>query len=93
MECNRSHNNHILYDNNDKQKIYYACHKSCKTCKHWRKPNNIWKVLAFFPYHCAGCHEAGYPDDFYLIDKCVFVCQNCKSNHLKRIRKLMNRSR
>ena len=93
MEYNINHNNHILYDNNDSQKIYYACHKSCKICKEWSKPNNIWKFLTFFPYHCAGCQESGYPDDFYLIDKCVFVCQNCKSNYLQHIRKLMNRNR
>ena len=77
----------------ENDKIYYACHKSCLVCKEWRKPNNIWKFFTFFPYHCAGCQYAGYPDDFFLIDNCVFVCQECKAKYLKHCRGLRHRSR
>lgn len=89
---NKSHDNHVLYDNKN-EKIYYACHKSCKVCKEWSKPSNIWKFFTFFPYHCAACQYAGYPNDFFLIDNCVFVCKNCKSKYVNQFKKLKNHIR
>ena len=88
----KSHNSHVLYGV-DTKKTYYACHRSCQVCQEWNKPGNLWKFWTFFPYHCAGCQYAGYPDDFVLIDNCVFVCQECKKAYLKRIRNLRNHIR
>jgi hypothetical protein len=70
-------------------KTYYACNKSCPVCAEWNKPGQLWKTMAFFPFHCPGCYYAGYPDEFYIIAGNTFVCLECKQKYLKRIKNVL----
>ena len=72
-------------------KTYYACKKNCPICIEWKKPTNIWKSLTFFPYHCAGCNFAGYPDDFHIISDNTFVCLKCKDKYYSFLNKLLKK--
>lgn len=84
---------HKLYGVNT-GKVYYACDIYCPVCKEWNKPGNLWKIVIFFPYHCAACYHAGYVEEFDLINGQIFVCLECKQKYNQFLqRNLYNRGR
>lgn len=83
---------HKLYSE-DFTEEFYACSINCKMCKLWREPGNAWKILVFFPFHCHVCEEGGFPEDFYLIMRKVFICYDCHLIYRRRLDQILYRVR
>ena len=84
---NSSDKYHKLYGKNN-DKIYIACDINCPVCKIWSKPNNIWRVFEYFPYHCINCYHAGYTEDFTIVADRAFVCMECNKKYLEALDKI-----
>ena len=72
---------------------FYACSINCEMCRLWREPGNTWKIFIFFPFHCHVCEEGGFPNDFYLIMRKVFICYDCYKIFRRRMNYILHRIR
>ena len=88
-----TNNNYNKLYNKENNKIYIACDKNCPVCKIWKKPNNIWRFLEYFPYHCINCYHAGYNEDFTIIADRAIVCLECEKKYIKAINSVLRKGR